>query len=262
MNCTFLDNILSKKRERVAAAKSEPSGCGIRERAESARRGAVPNRLYDTLSDPSRVNVIAEIKRASPSKGVINDAVDVAEIARSYDSGGACAISVLTEEDFFRGSIEDLRNAREATSLPILRKDFTVDEFQIYEAAEAGADAILLIVAALEYDEIEHLMRIAGDLGLDALVEVHDGAEMEIARSCGCRLIGVNNRSLHTFDVSLDVSRTLAAGKPSGSVLIAESGISSGDEIRELRSLGYDGFLVGETLMRNGDPRAMLKSWI
>src|SRR5262249_10347201 len=150
--------------------------------------------------------IIAEIKRASPSKGTINDTIDVAETAKTYKSGGACAISVLTEEQFFEGSLDDLRVARDAIDLPILRKDFIVDDFQIYEAAAAGADAILLIVAALGFENLREFQTLARELGLDALVEVHTAAELEIATEIGARLIGVNNRDLRSFDVSLDIS--------------------------------------------------------
>jgi indole-3-glycerol phosphate synthase len=262
MKSTFLEKILAKKRDRLSVAKSSPIAQGIRERAVAVRSDSKQHVLRRALEDSQTINVIAEIKRASPSKGIINDQIDVASTALSYQSGGACAISVLTEEDFFKGSLDDLKRVRSAVSLPILRKDFIVDEFQVFEAAEAGADAILLIVAALEPDELTHLFGVAAELGMDALVEVHDRQELNVARDLGCGLIGVNNRSLHTFDVSLDVSRELVRHRPPGSILIAESGISTRDEIMELRSLGFDAFLVGEALMRTGDSRAMLEAWV
>ncbi|MEP7212147.1 MAG: indole-3-glycerol phosphate synthase TrpC [Acidobacteriota bacterium] len=262
MKSTFLENILVKKRRRVDAAKSAPAAAEIQERARSVRSSCKPNALSTALKNTQRFNVIAEIKRASPSKGIINSEIDVAETARSYESGGACAISVLTEEDFFKGSLDDLRTARAVCSLPILRKDFIVDEFQIFEAAEAGADAILLIVAALSMDNIKHLFSVASDMDMDAVVEVHDFEDLAVVRGIGCTLIGVNNRSLHTFEVSLDVSRELITHKPHGALMIAESGISNREEINELHSLGFDAFLVGETLMRTGDPRAILEAWI
>ena len=154
MKSTFLENILAHKRRRIAAAKALPSAAGIRDRAAEVRSCSVTNAFSFALGDPSRINIVAEIKRASPSKGVINDAIDVAALARSYEAGGARAISVLTDEDFFQGSIADLKAARVAVTVPILRKDFIVDEFQIFEAAAAGADAVLLIVAALSFDEL------------------------------------------------------------------------------------------------------------
>ncbi len=181
-------------------------------------------------------------------------------IAR-YERGGACAISILTEPQFFRGSLDDLRQARALTELPILRKDFIVDEFQIYEAAAAGADAVLLIVAALTDAELSRFRELAeGELGLDALVEVHDAAEMERAAACGAKLIGVNNRDLRTFVTLLATSEALAPAAPAGSILVSESGISSRADIDRLRGCGYRGFLIGESLLRADDPAALLHS--
>jgi indole-3-glycerol phosphate synthase len=169
---------------------------------------------------------------------------------------------VLTEERFFKGSIADLKAVRNAVMLPILRKDFTIDEFQIYEAASAGADAVLLIVAALTSDSLRDFQMLASDLGMSALVEVHSLAELEIASSIGANLIGVNNRNLRTFEVSLDVSRELIRYRPSGALMIAESGISSREQIVDLKSLGFDGFLVGESLMRADGTRKSLEALI
>lgn len=260
---TFLEKILLARRRRIAAAKSLPGAADIRDRAISRRSDSERNALSKALRTSNRLNIIAEIKRASPSKGIINGRLDIAETARSYESGGACCISVLTEEDFFEGSMEDLRAVRRSVSLPVLRKDFILDEFQIFEAAEAGADAVLLIVAALSASDLKRLFQVAQeDLGLDALVEVHNSEELKIAEQTGCRLIGVNNRNLRTFEVSLDVSRNLIAEKPESSLMIAESGLGSLSEISELRSRGFDGFLIGETLMRSNDPRKTLEAWI
>ncbi|HEV8591750.1 MAG TPA: indole-3-glycerol phosphate synthase TrpC, partial [Pyrinomonadaceae bacterium] len=234
----------------------------LRSAALQVRSQSEDHRLRNALKHDG-VNIIAEIKRASPSKGVINDAIDVAETAAAYQSGGAAAISVLTEEDFFKGSLDDLRKVRAATFLPILRKDFVFDEFQIYEAAEAGADAILLIVAMLDDEELTKLRDVAeSELGIDALIEVHNNEELTRAGAIGTKLIGVNNRNLHSFDVSLDVSRELIKYKSNDARIITESGITSRDEIEELRSLGFDGFLIGETLMRTNDASGTLKSWI
>ena len=172
-------------------------------------------------------------------------------------------MSVLTEEDHFSGSLEDLRKARSSVSLPILRKDFIFDEFQIYEAAEAGADAILLIVASLAPNELASLHSVAeGELKMDALVEVHSAEEMEVAKSIGARLIGVNNRDLKTFTVSLDISRRLIKHAPTDAILVTESGLQTRDELLELNALGYSGFLMGETLMRSGDPAATLRQLV
>ncbi|HTK37064.1 MAG TPA: indole-3-glycerol phosphate synthase TrpC [Pyrinomonadaceae bacterium] len=249
---TFLETIIAAKRKRLDKAEASSSIAGPRERALALRSKKEPHLFRKALQRQDRINIIAEIKRASPSKGIINDRIDVAEIAREYERGGAAAISVLTEEDFFKGSLKDLREASEATSLPILRKDFIIDESQIYEAAEAGADAILLIAAALDDGDLKKFINVAEDtLGLDVLLEVHDLDELERAKQLGAAIIGVNNRSLHSFEVSLDVSRELALNKSSDSLFISESGLSSTDEILELHELGFDAFLIGETLMRS-----------
>jgi indole-3-glycerol phosphate synthase len=234
----------------------------MKKNAHSARANTVDHRFRKALGRPDRVNVIAEIKRASPSKGVINGDVDVAETARSYQSAGAAAISVLTEESYFRGSLGDLRVARHAATIPLLRKDFIVEDYQIYEAAHAGADAVLLIVSALTSEQIKTFIKVAEDeLGIDALVEVHSLNELETALECGAKIMGVNNRNLRTFEVSLDVSRELVRSKPDGVLMITESGISTAEEIAELHALGFDGFLVGEALMRSADPGGILKAW-
>ena len=262
MSETFLNTIFEAKRKRIGEEKRKCDPVDLKERAFAFRVGKENNRLRRALARDG-VNIIAEIKRASPSKGVINDKIDVAGIARNYDNGGAAAISVLTEEDFFKGSLDDLKTARAATSLPILRKDFVFDEFQIYEAAEAGADAILLIVAMLNHKVLAELYRVAEhELGLDALVEVHTLDELERASNIGAKLIGVNNRDLNSFNVSLNVSCEIIKYKPDGSMMIAESGITSREEIAELRLLGFDGFLIGETLMRAKDASGVLHGWV
>ena len=262
MSETFLDKIISKTRERVEALKAGTDINELRDLAVRSRAGRLANTFRKALNQKDRTNIIAEIKRASPSKGVINDGVDVSEQARSYEQGGACAISVLTEEQFFKGSIDDLKTARNAIKLPILRKDFMIDEFQIYESAAAGADAVLLIVAALTSENLRDFQTLAYGLGMDALVEVHTLAELEIAASIGANLIGVNNRNLRTFAVSLDVSRELIKCRPSGAVMIAESGISDREQIIELTTLGFDGFLVGESLMRSDGERKTLEALV
>jgi len=204
--------------------------------------------------------VICEVKRRSPSKGIIAGGLDAVEQARLYVGSGVKTISVLTEEDHFLGSMDDLRSVRRLVSIPLLCKDFVIDELQIYEAAEAGADAVLLIVAALREDELTMFKRIAeDDLGMDALVEVHTRDEMEIAKDIGADLIGVNNRDLRSFEISLDVSRDLIGHAPPGAILISESGLRTHEDLVELSRLGYAGFLIGETLMRSGSPDAALK---
>ncbi|MBA3770552.1 MAG: indole-3-glycerol phosphate synthase TrpC [Blastocatellia bacterium] len=259
MNGIFLEKILAAKRERVQKLKAEVDETELAERVVKLRRDAQANRLTAAMNQAGRTNIIAEIKRSSPSKGVINAGIDVAELSRKFRDGGAAAISVLTEEDFFGGSLGDLCKVSEAVELPILRKDFIVDEFQIYESAVARADAILLIVAALDVDELETFQKIARDLKMDVVVEVHNREEMEIAASVGARIIGVNNRDLRTFEVSLDVSRELRGVAPAGALLIAESGIKTRAEILELVQLGYSGFLIGETFMRSVDPELAVR---
>lgn len=257
---SYLDKIIEAKRRRLAGAHAARSLEEVRAAALGARRDAVQHAFRRALADASRVNVIAEFKRASPSKGEINGAASAGETARRYAAGGARALSVLTEEDFFRGTLEDLREAKRSCPLPVLRKDFVTDAFQIHEAAEAGADAVLLIVAALSDDSLRRLRTIIEEeLGMDALVEVHAREEMERARAAGATLVGVNNRDLRTFDVSLEVSATLAPLAPPGALLVSESGIRDSADIAFLRGHGYRAFLVGETLMRAGRPEDVLK---
>jgi indole-3-glycerol phosphate synthase len=209
------------------------------------------------------LNIIAEFKRASPSKGVIRAEAVPEQVALAYERGGAAAISVLTEEDRFQGSMEDLRAVRAAVRVPLLRKDFIFDEYQLYESAAAGADAILLIVAALDDERLARLRSLAEDeLQMDALVEVHTKDEMRRAVEAGATLIGVNNRDLRSFNVSLDVSVELIRDAPAGVLLVAESGLRSSDDLRRLHALGYKGFLIGESLMRADAPSKALRKLI
>jgi indole-3-glycerol phosphate synthase len=256
----FLTEIMARKRERVAEARKACSLESLRAEALDVRRGAQSFALLNALKDGERLNIIAEVKRASPSKGMINADINPADVARKYEAGGACAVSVLTEEDRFLGSLADLLEVRAAISLPVLRKDFIFDEYQLYEAARAGADALLLIVAALEDERLSRLRQITEDeLGMDALVEVHSEEELLRAEVCGAKLIGVNNRNLHTFEVSTEVSVRLAKLSPAGAMMVSESGLKTKDDLRALQALGYDGFLIGETLMRTPDPEAALR---
>jgi indole-3-glycerol phosphate synthase len=257
---TFLEEILRLKRRRVEEAKREFKIQNSKFKIDAARPS---HRLREALQNQNRLNVIAEIKRASPSKGVINDKINVAETARNYESGGACAISVLTEEDKFQGSLEDLKTVRAGVSLPILRKDFIFDEFQIYEAANAGADVILLIAAMLDDETLLRLRRLTEDeLKMDALVEVHTLEELERAKATGATLVGVNNRDLHSFKVSLDVSRELIKHAPENALMIAESGLQTRADLLELKELGFHGFLIGETLMKSHNAEAELKQLV
>ncbi len=259
----FLTEIIAKKKERLALSKEACALEDLRAQAMDARRAAEPHALRHALGDSSRVNIIAEVKRASPSRGVIREGVEPAAFAHYYEEGGAAAISVLTEEDRFKGSLEDLRGVRVVTRLPVLRKDFIFDEFQLYETAAAGADALLLIVAALTDKTLSRLIRITEDeLQMDALVEVHTTDEAQRALASGATLIGVNNRDLHTFNVSLDVSVQLARYISPCVSFISESGLLVGADLAGLRALGYKGFLIGEALMRARQPDKSLRALI
>ena len=206
--------------------------------------------------------IIAEIKKASPSKGILSHNFDPPRIARSYESGGAAGLSVLTDEPFFQGSLFDLETARGAVSLPALRKDFTIEMSQILEAAAHGADAILLIAAILDVRQLRDFREAAARLRLASLVEVHNRAELDAAIESGADLIGVNNRNLSTFEVSLETSLSLAEHMPAGALAVSESGIHDAGDIARLRAAGYQAFLVGEHLMKSGDPAAALKQLV
>jgi indole-3-glycerol phosphate synthase len=204
--------------------------------------------------------VISEIKKASPSKGVLSPDFDPERTARAYERGGAAALSVLTDEHFFQGSLADLRLARASVGLPALRKDFTVDPLHVIEAAANGADAILLIAAVLSVREMRDLRELAASYGMAALVEVHHGEELAAAIDSGTAIIGVNNRNLHTFEVKLETSLELADRIPPAAIRVAESGIHGRADVQRLRAAGFDAFLIGEHLMKSGDPEAALKA--
>ncbi|HZH32488.1 MAG TPA: indole-3-glycerol phosphate synthase TrpC [Pyrinomonadaceae bacterium] len=258
----FLTRIIEQKRVRLAHAKSLRSLAAVRAEALSVReaQGCRSHALRAALAREQGYNVIAEIKRASPSLGDIRRDAAPADVALRYETGGAAAISVLTEEDHFKGALEDLQAVRAATRLPLLRKDFIFEEWQLYEAAAARADALLLIVAALDDATLARLRQITEDeLGMDALVEVHTLEELRRAAGCGANIIGVNNRNLHTFAVSLETSVELIDAAPPGALLVSESGLRTHADLRRLKSLGYHGFLIGETLMRAGDPSRALR---
>ncbi len=256
----ILSEIIARKRERVLAANELVPLAQIRQLA-SAVRGNLASHAFSKALLRDGINIIAEFKRRSPSKGIIRPDADLLQIVKSYEAGGAAAISVLTEEDYFSGSLEDLRAVKTSVGLPVLRKDFVFDEYQVYESAAAGADAILLIVAALDDELLLRLRRLAEDeLGLDALVEVHTAEEMSRAVACAASLIGVNNRDLRTFEVSLETSLSLAREAPSDALLISESGLRTREDLQLLHSAGYRGFLIGETLMRSKDPQQALRN--
>jgi len=209
------------------------------------------------LSHPRAV--IAEIKKASPSKGVLLETFEPPKIARMYNDGGAACLSVLTDQDYFQGSLTDLEAARGAVPLPVLRKDFTIDPLHVIEAAAHGADAILLIAAILTEREMRDLRELASQFGMAALVEVHDAPELQSAIHSGADLIGVNNRNLHTFEVTLDTSLRLVEKIPQSAVKVAESGIHQRADVQKLAAAGFQAFLVGEHLMKSADPAAALK---
>jgi indole-3-glycerol phosphate synthase len=257
----FLSKIIDMKRERLAASKAARPLDDVWRAAFPARTVARRHALREAIEEKTRVNVIAEFKRASPSKGEIRAGASAGETARAYERGGAAAISVLTEEDYFRGSLSDLIEVKAGTRLPVLRKDFIFDEYQVFESAAAGADALLLIVAALDDATLSSLLNLTErELGMDALVEVHTAAELSRALEIGARLIGVNNRDLHTFDVSLETSIEVAAHAPTGTLLVSESGLRDGEDIRRLRACGFRAFLIGETLMRAARPEEALRA--
>ena len=257
----FLARIIEVKRRRIAESLAACSLAEMRARAFDLRATAVGHAFRTALEDRSRVNIIAEFKRASPSKGDIRADISAEEMARTYEAAGAAAISVLTEEDYFRGSLRDLSDVRRVTRLPVLRKDFIVEEYQVYEAAAAGADALLLITAALDDETLRRLRRLTEeDLGMDALVEVHTADEMRRAVATEAALIGVNNRDLRSFRVSLNVSIELARDAPAAALLISESGINERADIERLRACGYRAFLVGEMLMRADRPAEALRA--
>jgi indole-3-glycerol phosphate synthase len=260
----IFSQILDRKRKTVEHLRTDPSSRDFRERALDIRKNADPHRLLQALeADPQRPKIIAEFKRRSPSAGIIRDDLTVNEIVHCYERGGACAISILTDEEYFGGSIVDLRAARSSADLPLLRKDFIIDPIQIFEAALAGADAVLLIVAALDDHLLTELRALAEEeLGLDALVEVHTSEELRRALNAGARIIGVNNRDLRTFQVSLNTSERLITQVPRDKILISESGLQSADSLLRLRKVGFRGFLVGEALMRAPNPETALRNLI
>jgi indole-3-glycerol phosphate synthase len=263
MMATILSEILHRKREVVTRLRADRASRDFRDRGLAIRANAMPHLLLRALeSNSGGVKIIAEFKRRSPSAGTIRSDLSVTDVAARYERGGACAISVLTDEQYFGGSILDLGAIRENTSLPLLRKDFIIDEIQVYEAAAVGADAVLLIAAALDDPALAKLRATAEDeLGLDALVEVHTSEELRRAVGAGSRIIGVNNRDLRTFQTSLETSERLIAEAPRDRIMISESGLQNPKSLRHLRELGFGGFLIGEALMRAPDPEAALRDF-
>src|SRR5579864_5552808 len=255
-----LADIIAATRRKVRECRSQANIRELKQRAESH----VPRGFRGALESASKsgIAIIAELKKGSPSRGLIRSDFDPAKLARELEQAGATAFSVLTNEEFFFGSLGNLRVASKEARLPCLRKDFIVDEFQIIEARANCADAVLLIVAALSQEELSSLVQRAGKLNLDVLCEVHDEEELGRALDAGCDLIGVNSRDLRTFNVDLTTALRLADSIPPGVVAVAESGIETGADISRLRSAHYDAFLIGETLMRAAAPGEALKTLI
>lgn len=249
---TKLEEIVAAARQTVAAAKATLDVGALEIAAERHQPRGFRRALHDRAA--SGVAIIAELKKASPSKGMIREDFPVAELARDLEKAGAAALSVLTDEKYFHGSLQNLATASAATKLPCLRKDFIVDELQVLQARASHADAVLLIVAALSESELIALAAAARTNDLDVLCEVHDAAELQRALDIGFETIGINNRDLHTFRVDLNTSLRLAERLPAGIVKIAESGIESAEDIASLRQAGFDAFLIGESLMRAANP--------
>lgn len=245
----ILRNIVEKRKLQLEREQQNLPLAKIKQLALHDQRSCIC--LYDVLRQPT-LSVIAEVKKASPSKGLIRENFDPVAIAREYEAAGANAISVLTEEHYFQGSLRYLEAIRQEVKLPLLRKDFIIDPYQIYEAKLAGADAILLIAAILEAETMERFKNIAYGLGLSCLAEVHNREELDQVLECGFRIVGINNRNLKTFDVDLATTAQLAGYLPKECVVVSESGITNRDDMRTARKNGADAVLIGETLMRSG----------
>jgi indole-3-glycerol phosphate synthase len=254
----WLERIVRAKRAELEQARSQMPQSVLENRIAPRPPGTFRRALVDREKSHAGFAVIAELKHASPSKGTLCRQYEPATIARDYARAGARALSVLTDREFFRGSLEHLREAKAAASLPVLRKDFTIAEYHLYEAAAAGADAVLLIVAILDPPELTRLLALSQRLGLDALVEVHTEDELRVALDAGADLVGVNNRDLKTFEVSLDTSFRLIERIPETVVVVSESGLRTAEDLEHLRAAGFDAFLIGERFMTEPDPGAAL----
>ena len=251
----ILSRIVAHKRQELARSAVPRAELETR-----AARAQVSRRNFKAALAGGSPALITEIKRASPSKGVLAAGIDPARLAQEYERGGAAALSVLTDQGFFQGSLEDLASARNAVSIPALRKDFTLDEYHVLEAAAHGADAILLIVAILTAAQVRGFRELAAGYGMAALVEVHDAAELDVALEAGAEIVGVNNRDLRTFEVRLETSLALAERIPGGVVKVSESGIHSRQDVKLLREAGFQAFLVGEHFITASDPAAAVRA--
>lgn len=255
----ILDKIVARKKEEVAHAKTKVS---IYELEQYPLYSRTCYSLREAVLDPRRTGIIAEFKRASPSKGLINGTSSVQDVVRGYEDAGASAVSVLTDADFFRGSLDDLTAARSVLNIPVLRKEFVVDSYQITEAKAYGADVILLIAACLTAEEIERFSRYAQSLGLSVLLEVHDAEELARSIFPSIDAIGVNNRNLKDFTVSLEHSYSLVDQIPADFIKVSESGIADPRTIRDLKERGFHSFLIGENFMKTADPMQAIKDFV
>ncbi len=249
-NLSILDKIISYKKREVEERKQRVSLGALKAKLTEAEK---TRSFKEALSRPGEINLIAEIKRASPSRGVLRDDFDAVKIARVYEEKGAAAISVLTEEKFFQGNINFLLKVKKEVSLPLLRKDFIIDEYQIYESRAYGADALLLIAAILTEDKISQFLRLSHELGMDCLVEVHDEKELDKVLRTSAEIIGINNRNLKTFEVNLSTIQWLKRLIPPGRIVVSESGIRSREDVQQLIEEKIDAILVGESLLRSRD---------
>jgi len=255
----ILDEIIQNKKVDIEASKNSLPI----ELLKECIKDALPSRnFFNAINPNGQLKIISEVKHASPSKGIFREDFDPVQIAESYSKGGAAAISVLTDEKYFKGNLSYLKSIRENVETPLLRKDFIVDPYQVYEARYYGADALLLIVAALDQTALKSLLELTHSLGMNAIVEVHDGEELERALDADARIIGINNRDLRTFNVDLKVSIDLSKKVPQDKIVIAESGISSIEDIDMLRGKGVHVFLIGETFMKAPDPGQKLSELI
>jgi len=252
----ILREIAAGKRREVVALKARMPLEVLRTKVAREPKGV----FRAAISDDSRINIIAELKKASPSKGVMVEDFDPVLLAERYAAGGAAALSVVTEQQYFLGRHEYLISAKQAADLPVLCKDFMIDEYQLYYARHMGADAVLLIVRLLSTRDLAFLLEVAKELGLDCLVEVHNADEVRSAADCGAEIVGVNNRDLRDFSVRLETSEELAANIPEGMVKVSESGILAHSDIVRLKKCGFSCFLIGEALVTAVDPVAFLKS--
>ncbi|MGB0515064.1 MAG: indole-3-glycerol phosphate synthase TrpC [Wenzhouxiangellaceae bacterium] len=259
---SILRKIVETKQIELSERRAKRSASELRARIEDQDPPRDFHAALKNRADVRNAAVIAEFKRASPSAGWIRQHADPAEVARAYEAGGAACMSVLTDAEYFRGSDDDLTAARTACSLPVIRKDFIIDDWQVLETRALGADALLLIVAALDDSRLEGLSTLGRELGLSVLVEVHDQDELERALAIPGHLLGINNRDLHRFETRLETSLELAPQVPPERVVVAESGIHKPDDIQRLRDAGIHAYLIGEALMKHGTPEATLRELI